>query len=104
MQLVLEEKVMRFIRAYGPQEERSDCKEVQFYSKMPSERDLQNLGEIILGLGDFNGNVRRIDSFEGVHDKCEIGERNVERRRLLEFCDKKSCAWQIKGFKVSRRK
>ena len=30
---------------------------------------------------------RRIDDFEGVHSGCGIGKRNIEGRRLLEFCD-----------------
>ena len=45
---------------------------------------------MVLGLGDFNGHVeRRIDGFEGVHGGYGIGKRNVEGRRLLEFCDEK---------------
>ena len=36
---------------------------------MASEWDLQNPGEVILGLGDFNGHVeKRIDGFED--DRC----------------------------------
>ena len=39
---------------------------------------------------DFNGHVRkRIDGFEGEHGGYGIGKRNVEERRLLEFCDEK---------------
>ena len=30
-----------------------------------------------------------IDGFEGVHGGYGIDKRNVEGRRLLEFCDKK---------------
>ena len=51
---------------------------------------LANPGKVLLGLGDFNGHVgRRIDGFEGVHGGYGIGKRNVEGRRLLEFCDEK---------------
>ena len=51
---------------------------------------LQNPGEVVLGMGDFNGHVgRRIDGFEGVHGGYGISKRNVEGRRLLEFCDEK---------------
>ena len=57
---------------------------------MASEWDLQSSGEVVLGLGDFNGHVeRRIDGFEGGHNGYGIGKRNVEGRRLLEFCDEK---------------
>ena len=49
-----------------------------------------NPSEVVLGLGDFNRHVGRlIDVFEGVHGGYEFGKRNVEERRLLEFCDVK---------------
>ena len=57
---------------------------------MASAWNLQNPGEVVLGMGDFNGHAgRRIDGFDGVHGECGIGNRNVEGRRLLEFYDKK---------------
>ena len=85
MVLVFEEEVIRVIFAYALQVGRSECEKDQFYNDMASDWDLQNPGEVILGLGDFNGHVGRwIDGFEGVHG---IGKRNVEGRRLLEFCD-----------------
>ena len=70
---------------------------------MASEWDLQNPDEVVLGLGDFNGHVgKRIDGFDGVHGGYEIGKKNVEGRRLLEFCDEKlwqTSAWQTHGLK-----
>ena len=57
---------------------------------MASEWNFQNSGEVALVLGDFNGHVgRRIDNFEGVHGGYGIGKRNVDGRRLLNFCDEK---------------
>ena len=57
---------------------------------MASEWDLQIPGEVVLGLEDFNGHVgRRIDGFESVHGGYGIGKRNVEERKLLEFCNEK---------------
>ena len=51
---------------------------------------MQSPGKLVLGLGDFNGHVGRwIDGFEGVHGGYGMGKRNVEERRLLEFCDEK---------------
>ena len=51
---------------------------------------MQNPGEVVLNMGDLNGQVqRRVDGFEGVHGGYGIGKRNVEGRRLLEFCDEK---------------
>ena len=90
MELVFEEEVIRVICAYVLQLGRSECKKDQFYNNMASEWDLQNPGEVVFALGHFNGHVgRRIDGVEGVHGGYEIGKRNVEERRLLEFCDKK---------------
>ena len=93
MVLVFEEEVIKVICAYVPQVGRSECKKNHFYNDMASAWDLQNPGEVVLGLGDFNGHVeKQIGGFEepiGVHDRLGIGERNVEERRLLEFCDEK---------------
>ena len=53
---------------------------------MASEWGLQNPGEVVVRLGDFNGLVAgRTDSFEGVHGGYKLRERNVEGKRLLEF-------------------
>ena len=90
MVLAFEEEVTRVICAYAPLVGRSECEKDQFYNGMASEWDLQNFGEVVLGLGNFNGHVgRRTDGSEGVHGGYEIGKRNVEGRRLLEFCDEK---------------
>ena len=57
---------------------------------MAKEWDLQNPGEVVFGLRNFNGHVgRRINRFESVHGGYGIGKRNVEGRRLLEFSDEK---------------
>ena len=54
---------------------------------MAYEWDLQNPGEMILSLGDFNGHVgKRINVVEDVHGGYDIGERKIEGKRLLEFC------------------
>ena len=67
--LVFEEEVIRVICAYAPQVGRSECKKDDFYNNMASEWDLQNPGEVILGLGNFNRHVeKRIDVFED--DRC----------------------------------
>ena len=72
---------------------------------MGSEWDLQNPGEVVLGMGDFNGHVgRRIDGFEGVQGGYEIGTRNVEERRLLEFCDEKELCVANTWFEKEQRK
>ena len=62
------------------------------------------MGELVLGMGDFNGHVgKRIAGSEDVHGGYGIGERNVERKMLLEFCDEKELCvantWFRKGGK-----
>ena len=90
MVMVFEKEVLRVICSYAPEIGRSECKKNQFYNDKASEWDLQNNGEVVLGLGDFNGHAgRRVDGFEGVHGGYGIGKRNVEESRLLEFCDEK---------------
>ena len=82
--LVFEEEVITVICAYAPQVGRSECKKDQFYNDMASEWDLQNPGEVVLCIGDFNGHVEgHIDGFEDVHGVYRIGKRNVEIKRLL---------------------
>ena len=72
---------------------------------MASEWDLKSCGEVVLGLGDFNRHVgRRIDAYEGVHGGYRIGERNVEGRKLLEFCDEKELHEANTWFEKEQRK
>ena len=53
------------------------------------------MGELVLGMGDFNGHVgKQIEGYEDVHGRNGIGERNVEGKMLLEFCDEKGCVCQ----------
>ena len=88
--LVFEEEVVRVICGYGPQSGRTSAEKERFYDEMASEWDLQNMGELVMGMGDFNGHVGKwIDGFEGVHGGNGCWERNVEGRMLLEFCDEK---------------
>ena len=47
----LEKEVVRVTCACAPQVARSECEKDQFYDDMASEWDLQNPGEMILGLG-----------------------------------------------------
>ena len=66
---------------------------------------MQNLGEIILGLTDLKGDVKRpTDGFEGVRGEHQIAERNVERRRPLEFFDEKEFCVASTWFEKEQRK
>lgn len=102
--MAFEEEVVRIICVYSPQSGRTDAEKERFYDELSSEWDLQSVGELVLGMGDFNGHVgKRIDGYEGVHGGNGIGERNVEGRMLLEFCDEKELCvantWFKKGEK-----
>jgi len=88
--LIFEEVVVRVICAHGPQSGRSEEEKDVFYDEMVSEWDLSMAKEFVLGLGDFNGHVGKwTEGFEGVHGGNGVGKRNLEGRRLLEFCDEK---------------
>ena len=76
--------------AYAPQRGRTDTEKDAFYDEMASERDLHRKNEMALGFEDLSGHVGKYaDGFEGVHGGNGIGEKNVEGRQLLEFCDKR---------------
>ena len=64
-----------------------------------------NLGEMVFCQGNFNGHVgRRIDGFQGVHGGYGSGKRNVQERRLLEFCDEKKLGVANTWFEKEQRK
>ena len=102
--MALEEEVVRIICVYGLQSGRTGAEKERFYDDLRSEWDLHNMGELVLGMGDFNGHVgKRIEGYEGVHGGNGIGKRNVEGKMLLEFCDEKELCvantWFRKGEK-----
>ena len=55
-------------------------------------------------LGDFNGHVGRyINGFDGVHGGYGVGQRNLERRMLLEFVWRRNYVCQIHGLRERKR-
>ena len=100
--MTLEEEVEIIICVYGPQSGRTSAEKEHFYDDLRSEWDLRSVGELVLGMGDFNGHVgKRIEGYEGVHGENGIGESNVEGKMLLEFCDEKEL--QTHGSEKGRR-
>ena len=74
--MVLEEEVLRIICVYGPQSGRTTAEKEHFYDDLSSEWDLHSMGELVLGMGDFNGCVgKQIKGYEDVHGGNGIGER-----------------------------
>ena len=102
--MALEEEVVRIICVYGPQSGKTGAEKERFYDHLRSEWDLQSVGELVLGMGDFNEHVgKRIEGYEGMHGGNRIGERNVEGKMLLEFCDEMSSVWQTDGSEKGRK-
>ena len=90
MVMMIGKEIMRVICAYGPQCGRSVAEKQRFYDELACEWDLKSNNEMVMGLGDFNGHVgQSVDGFENVHGGNGVGERNMEGRLLLEFCDEK---------------
>ena len=59
--MVLEEEVLRITCVYGPQGGRTAAEKVHFYDYLRSEWDLHSVGELVLGTGDFNGHVGKME-------------------------------------------
>ena len=88
--LVFGEEVVRVICAYAPQSGKPDSEKELFYEEMAREWSMANANEMVLGLGDFNGQVGKCaEGFEGIHGGYGIGKRNVEGRMSLDFCVQK---------------
>ena len=102
--MAFEEEVVRILCAYDPQSGRTSAEKERFMMRWRAMWDKKNAGELVLGLGYFNGHVGKwIEGYEDVQGGFGIGERNMEGRMLLEFCDEKEgCVantWFQKGEK-----
>ena len=81
---------------YGPQSGRTVAEKEHFYDDFRSEWDLHNVGELALGMGDFNGHFgKQIEGYEDVHGGNGMGERNVEGK-MVEICDEKELSRNLK--------
>ena len=75
---------------YGPQSGRTAAEKEHFYDDLRIELDLHSVGELVLGMGDFNGHDgKQIEGYEDVHGGNGIGERNMEGKMLLQYSDAK---------------
>ena len=103
--LAFGKQVIRVISAYGPQAGRPLEEKHRFFEELAGEYELQNLSEVVFGLGDFKGHVgEEIEGFEGVHGGNGTGKRNVEGRMLLEFCDEKELCVANTWFKKTDKR
>ena len=63
--MMLKEEVLRIICVYGPQRGRTAADKEHFYDEMRSEWDLHKVGELVLGMGDFNGHAgKQIEGYD----------------------------------------
>ena len=103
--MALEQEVVRRFCVYGRKVAERIQRKSNFYDDLRSEWDLHNVGKLVLDMGDFNGHVsKRIEGYEGVHGGNEIGERNVEGKMLLEFCDEKELCVAKKWFRKGEKR
>ena len=104
--MMLEEEVVKIVCVYGLKSGRMGADffyDEHFYDDLRSEWELHRVGELVLGMGDFNRHVgKRTKGYEGVHGGNGIGERNV-KGKMLEFCDERELCvantWFRKGEK-----
>ena len=53
---------------------------------------MHSIDDLIVCMGGFNEYVgRHIDTFDGVHRRYGISQRNLVRRMLLDICLEKNC-------------
>ena len=62
------EEVVRVKYAYAPQSGKPDAEKERCYEEMAREWSVAKANELVLGLGDFNGDVGKCaEGFEGIH-------------------------------------
>ena len=57
-----------------------------YLDELKGEWDMHTVGNVVMCLGDFCGHVGGIN---GIHGGNVIGQRNLEGRMSLEFCQEK---------------
>ena len=83
---------------------RPDTKKVCFHDKMASEWDLRSSREIIVSLGDFNGDIRKCaEGFKDVHGEMVLEKEMQKEEDCWSSVMKKSCAKQTHGFTGQRK-
>ena len=96
---VLEKDVLRMICGDAPQSAVMEEKQ-SFYDEMKGEWDMDSASDLVMCLGDIDGHIgRHIDRYDGDHGWYGTGQRNLEGRRLLEFCPEKELGVSNTSFK-----
>ena len=83
--LQLEEKSLKVIQVYAPQQGRPNLEKEEFFDALQVEYDASE-GEVVL-IGDFNGHIgSERDGVESVIGAFSVGNKNREGERILDFC------------------
>ena len=87
--LVFTEEVVRVICAYAPQSGKPDSEKERFHEEMACEWSMANANDVVLGLGDFNGQVGKCaEGFEGIQEGYGIGKEML-RKNVTTFLHSK---------------
>ena len=66
---------------YGPQSYRTAAEKEHFYDDLRSEWDLHSMGELVLGMGDFNGHVgKQMRVMRMCMEEMELGREMWKER------------------------
>ena len=105
IKIVLGGSVMHIFSAYAPQVGRTEEEKQEFWERLSDEvTEVPHLEGVLLG-GDLNGHVGTDRSgFEDVMGEFGFGERNRERKNILEFCQSQRLKIINTVFKKSREK
>ena len=72
-------------------------KKNSLYYEPQGEWDMHSAGDLVMCLGDVNRHVGR--HIDGVHGGYGVGQRNLEGKMLLEFCQEKELCVSNTWFK-----
>ena len=79
--MALEDGVVKNICVYGLQSGRTGAEKERFYDNLRSEWYLHSMGDLVLGMGDFNGHVGKwIEGYEVCMEEMELG-REIWKER-----------------------
>ena len=79
-------EVVRIISVYGPQSGIMGAEK-----DLRSEWDLHSVGELVLGIGDFNGHVDGLRVMRVCMEEMELGIEIWKERCSWNFVMKRSC-------------
>ena len=102
--MAFEEEVVRILCAYDPQSGRTSAEKERFMMRWRAMWDKKNAGELVLGLGDFNGMLANGLRFMMVcMEDVELGREIWKEGCCWSFVMRRNCVWQTHGSKKEKR-